>query len=161
IRRPRFLLAFKNHLHVHADRNLLRPQRIDRRQNRHDRRLVVRRRPRINPPVILISASSASIREGNPLPASLNRVVAQRRFERFPTRPPPRVPPLPVIVRVKNPRPFPPRPHQFSKHHRPTPHNRQQLCLDPARFHHFPKPRRVLLNICLVARHIRNRQKPR
>src|SRR5439155_25930197 len=54
IRRARLFFSLKNDLQVHSQRNLFRSQRIDRCQQRHDRRSIIGGRACVNPPIVVI-----------------------------------------------------------------------------------------------------------
>src|SRR5260370_2631612 len=101
---PRLFFSLKNDLEIHSQRNLLLPQRIERCQQRHDRRFVIRGRARINPPVIVIFGAMlrAVSREGNPLPTGFNGRVAKDWLERFPLPPSCRLDRLALSIPLKN-----------------------------------------------------------
>ncbi len=156
--RPSFFLAFEDHFQIHTERNLLRPKRIDRRKQRDNRRLVIRRRTRVNPPIVVIDRPMlrAVFRKRNPLSAGFDGRIAEHRFKRFSIRPCCRIGRLPVIVRVKNHRALRFRRNQLAENHRPAPGDRQQMRFDPPRLQHLDQVCRVLLYVLRVARDVRD-----
>ncbi len=158
IRGAGLFLALENHFQVHAQGDSGSTQRVDRRKECHNRRLVVRRRTRVDAPIVVVRARMF-VRKRNPLAARLDRVAAQHRLERLAIGPRRGINRLPIVVRIKNHRALRIRRVQFPKNHRPAPGNRQRMRLDSPRLQHFHQVRGILLNIFRIARQVRYRQK--
>ena len=147
--RARFFFALENHFEIHRQGNGFRPQRVQGRQQRYDRRLVVGSRPRVNPPIVVISGPStgAVARERDAFSSRLDCGAAQHRLERCAIGPCRGIDGLPVVMRVENDRALRLGRNQFSEHHWPASGNRQQVRFDSSRFQHLHKMRGIFLDV--------------
>ena len=102
--RTRLFLALKDHLEVHRQRNPFHPQRIQRREQRHNGRFIIGSRPRVNPPIVVINAARpcATRWKRDSFSSRFNRRAAQHRFEWRTIGPSCGIDGLPIIVGVEN-----------------------------------------------------------
>ena len=156
MRRSGLFFALEEKSDVRIDRDLARPQRVERCADGDDRRLVVSGRTRVEPPFgieFLIFG-----RERNVPPFRFERRRTQRRFERIAADPFRRLDRLPVVMNVKDQRARRARRIDFAVDDGRRFGDFEQAGLDAAFFEHPRDQLRVAANIRRVRRHVRDRK---
>ncbi len=159
MRRARLLLALEEQLHVHGRSAPARAERVETREDRDDRALVVARAARVE--ARLRGERLLPVEGEGAAPLLLERAVAQRGGEGR-ARPLLRVDGLPVVVRVDGDGPLRARrrePREDGR--RPAGLRRQQARGEAAPLEHRDERVRVLPDVRRVCRDVRDREEGR
>src|SRR6266567_1190918 len=154
MRRARFLLAVKKEFEIRCRIRSRCFQSVESGEHRNDRGLVVRSRPRIEPPLGIEPLTRFWKRHDSP--AGFKRLITQRWFERIgcPLR---RFHRLAIVVRIEADRSSRPGCFHLTKDRR-RPGSFKQSRLDTAAAHHINQLRRVAPDVLRIRSDVRNRE---